>query len=80
MKPVSVRPVLLILLFTPLTALTACGPSIGPVLGPPPTYTLTVSPQPASIPVNGTVTLTATTTTPIRSLFGGSSARVTTPP
>lgn len=64
MKRVSVRPVLLILLFIPLIALTACGGGIGPVLGPPPTYTLTVSPQPASIPVNGTVTFTATTNAP----------------
>lgn len=64
MKCASVAPVPLLLTFllVPLNGLTACGGSSGPVT--PPTYTLSVSPQPASIPVNGKVTFTATTNDP----------------
>jgi hypothetical protein len=43
-------------------AITACGG--GAKYTPPPSYTVTVSPQPASIPVNGQFTFTATTNPP----------------
>jgi multidrug efflux pump subunit AcrA (membrane-fusion protein) len=65
MKLVSVGPVPLLvaffIFFVPLIGLTACGGSSA-AAGPALTYTVSVSPQPASIPVNGTVTFTATTT------------------
>jgi hypothetical protein len=46
-----------------LIGLTACGGLSGGFRSLP-KYTVSVSPQPASIPVNGTVTFTATTTPP----------------
>jgi hypothetical protein len=41
-------------------SLIGCGGGSGGTSGPPPTITLTISPQPAAIPVNGTVTFTST--------------------
>jgi hypothetical protein len=58
----SVPPLLTSFLFISLNALTACGGGGGPIIVP--NYTLSVSPQPASIPVNGTVTFSATTNGP----------------
>ena len=68
MKGICVRPVPLIfasLYFVPLITLTACGShSVAPV----PTTTLSVSPEPASIPFNSAVTFTATTNQPASSV------------
>jgi hypothetical protein len=50
-------------------AITSCGG--GAKFSPPPSYTITVSPQPASIPVNGQVTFTATTNPPGGQAFLG---------
>lgn len=74
MKCVSVAPVPPLLtpfLFVPLIGLTACGGGSGASASFQPTYTLSVSPQPASIPVNGTVTFTATTNGPSNEVTWG---------
>lgn len=66
MKSVSGGPVPLLLttlLFASLNGLTACGGG-GAAFAPPATYTLSVTPQPISIPVNGSMTFTATTNDP----------------
>lgn len=67
MKRISAGAAPLLLTSFLFGGLTACGGGGGHA-GSPPADTLSVSPQPASIPVNGTVTFTATTNGPANEL------------